>query len=422
MKSILNFLILSLLLSSHACKEDRDEISPSIIITEPSDGLLIEMPDTIAVTARVEDNEKLDFVNFGLVDQNLNSVGQRISVGDLSNPETFSLTLEVTDLDIENGTHFLEVFASDGNNDEREFVEVEVIAVPKIFLGIVYTDNDNPGLRVLYEDGSQEALYTASVTSLDFSMSSRLNSVTFYDRDLNRLRSKAIELNDLIWEVPDLLNGSESLVEIRNDKYSRSSRILTDGNRVMNFNKSGTRSGDIMLNPEWEPITFYIDEADLWVASETPSGFRVSKLFKSTGFELDHFVLPERPTRLARLNEEEIIVLDELGDLYILDSFNGGQFNIPTEDTGEIVDLVVTDGTAYFATESSLYKYSSGGFQAPIVYSSSGINGMGFDDVNQRLIIAEGGSLQFFLLNPIQNVGTIAVGADIGGLQALFNK
>ncbi|NND94685.1 MAG: Ig-like domain-containing protein [Flavobacteriales bacterium] len=424
MRALVWITLLGAILMYSSCKEDTDEIAPSVSITEPQDGQTVTMPDTIIVSARVEDDKQIEFINFGLVDINLNSIGQRISVGNISNPKEFSSTLEIIDLDIEDGTHYLEVFASDGTNDEREFIEMNIIAIPREYQGIVFLESISNDQTIKFIDtGGQVIDLTSSIEGdAIFSISSRLNSLRVFNSDANSLTSIQINSGLIQWEVLSVLQGLENAIDIQNDPFSRSTRILTDDSRIINYDKFGMIAGQVEFNSEWIPITMLVEESEIWLASFTPSGYRVSKLFKSTGFELDHFTLPDRPILLQRLNNDELIVIDEEGGVRILNSSVGGQFGISVVDSGDINSLLVNDGVAYFISSTSLYRYVTGAIQASIIHTGTEITGLTYDSVNQRLIIADSGSLEFYILNPLQNVGNVNIGGEIISPMTLFNK
>ena len=407
-----------------SCKDDKDEVPPSISISSPIENTLVEMPDTLIVSARVEDDKKLEFINFGVVNENLTSVGERVSVGSISNPEEFSLSLEVSDLDIESGVHFLEVFASDGENDSREFVELNVIAIPKIYEGCAYIDELPGGNSVFFltTDGELFSFASSNSGNLHFSVDGRLDAISVFDAGQNNLIRYSLESSLELWSVSEVIDSNDDVVAMFNDPFSRSTRLLTDEPSVISYNKEGLNVGDIDLDSEWSPFLLLSEESSYWIVSETPSGYRVSEIFKSSGFETEFFIIPDRPQQIDRLNEQELILITEQGDIRILNTFQGGQFEVPVAVSEEILDIQVIGGEAYFNSATQLFRYVPSSFQAPAIYSGSGISSLTYDEIGQRLILAEDGVLKFFFLNPLQNIGNISAGSSLTQIEAVFNK
>jgi outer membrane protein assembly factor BamB len=410
-------------MSMLACKkESSDEQPPVVTITAPMEGLSIFMPDTIAVAASAEDNEQLDILNFGLVDENLNWVGERIYVSNPSNPASFNLALPVTDLDIASGTHYLEVLAGDGENDKRSFVEVNVIGIPRVFLGVTYHYEQGSTSSVAFQNTSSTAIEIASDEELFYAADGRQSSVYVFSESDRALRAYDLQTGEVKWSVSDAVPSGETVVELIYDPITRKVFILSDAPRIFSFGHQGAVFGSFEINSNYDVKALIADADDLWLLSSSSSGERLSRLFKSSGFEIENYSLNYTAVRMASITEDELILIDDEGDVHIVEVLSDDQYMIPVAGNGLVHSILTVAGTAYFASESSVFRYTAGGSQVPAVHSGTAISGMTYDEVGQRMILAEGGELRFYDLNTWQQVGTLPAEDAASDLHALFNK
>ncbi len=420
MRTALILLIPCLLLI--ACKKDSDDEAPTVTITAPLDGLTIIMPDTIAVAATAQDNEQLEILNFGLVDENLNWVGERIFISDPSNPSSFNIALPVTDLDIASGTHFVEVLAGDGTNDEREFVEVNVIAIPRTYLGTAFKYPLGGAMVVGFQDVSGELTDLASDGDIFYAGDGRNGAAYVYYTGLNLLVSEDIDSGEMIWGSSEAVQAGESVVDMIYDPMVRRIYLLTDEPQIYAYSYLGSSFGNFEVDADYEVISFMESGEDIWLLSNSTTGHRLSRIFKSSGLEIEHFTLPYEPLRMAMFSPQDIVLVDTEGEVHLLDTQTGSQFGIPSAAGGDVNALVAVNGRAYFSSGQGVYRFDPSSAQVPQVHASNSITGMTYDEVGQRMIIADGSELRFYEPTLWQFLGSISAPQGASDLQALFNK
>ncbi len=418
-------LIIGLSLSIlSSCKKDEDTEAPVIQVTSPEEGFVIYMPDTIAVSATVRDNNELEFIRFGLIDADLNPVGERVNVSVTSNPLSFSLTLDVIDLDITSGLHYLEVSASDGTNDSREFVEVNVFEIPKVFQGVTYLAEGTSGddIGVTKVDGEQITFFQPAGSGVQYCQSGRDGEVFIASNFDKTLKGYSIITGELSWETMSIASVLDNVLDCKYDQGSRRIVTLNSGPEVRTYSADGHAIGTVSLPNELDVIDIAVDGSYYYISSETSSGFRLSRVFKSSGFEVDSYSLSYEPIMFSLFGDEFLLLIDSNSDIHIVNTLNNDQFDISAANTSGFHSLVVEGDIAFLATGDEIYRVDNTMLQATSIYSSNGITGISYDDVEQRLIVSENGELKFFNPNPWQSLGSLPCPVGASSLEAVFNK
>lgn len=416
-------ILLLLTLLTAACKDDRDEVAPEVSISQPAEGLTIVMPDTIAVAATAEDNVQLELLSYGLVDADFAWVGERVYVSDPGNPESFNQTLSLTDLDIETGPHYVEVLASDGENDRRAYRAVNVIGIPRYYLGTSYVHAEGGSWWAGWTDASGTRLdHVSDGQGICAAASGRQNALYCYKESVNVL--EAYRLNDglLMWSDGEVIPVDETVVDCVYDPELERIYLLSDEPRMFKYSKEGVAQGSWEIDADYDVGAFVLDGEYMYLLSMASAGHRLSQIYKSSGFEVEHRSLPEEPQQLAVVDDELVVVVEADGDLRVVDFDSGDQYSVPVSGAGEVQGMLSDEGRAYWATESAVYRYEADDNSVLEIYTGSGITGLSYDTVGQRLVVAEQGTLVFVDAGTGQVMGSLPAGTGASDLQALFNK
>ncbi|MFM1877049.1 MAG: hypothetical protein RL266_2786, partial [Bacteroidota bacterium] len=124
-------LFLLMVLALHACRE-KDERFPSILIAQPGNGASYQVFDTVTVVYTASDETQLESVIGQLLDQNLIPIGPQVFADVVGNAFSGSFELVISDKLTPSGNYFIMVKAFDGTNEQREFVEIQIQAMPKL--------------------------------------------------------------------------------------------------------------------------------------------------------------------------------------------------------------------------------------------------------------------------------------------------
>lgn len=124
-------------LACGACRKEEDNDPPVVRILSPSEGVSVQVPDTLQLDVEVSDNERLEVVTAALTNSAGVPVGSSVTRTLEGTSIRVSLALPVVDETYPGGPLTLTVRASDGSNDGRAFRQVNVLAAPLQRLAIL---------------------------------------------------------------------------------------------------------------------------------------------------------------------------------------------------------------------------------------------------------------------------------------------
>jgi len=120
-----------------ACRKELDSEAPLITILQPSDGVVVQVPDTLRIELEVRDNVQLSSVSASLTDDQGVPLSGNVTRSLSGTYARLSLSLPVTDETLSGGSLTLTVRANDGRNDGRAFRPVSVVPAPLRRLAIL---------------------------------------------------------------------------------------------------------------------------------------------------------------------------------------------------------------------------------------------------------------------------------------------
>jgi hypothetical protein len=137
------------------CKEDEDDISPRVIVSQPFENQPFQSTDTIEATATITDNEQLTSVTLELLDLNFELVGKRESYFASGTSFNFGQFFPIDGELLESGDYYLAFRANDGNNIGSAFVKIRINAIPRQLDGVVAVTKANNQTSVYYREEDQ---------------------------------------------------------------------------------------------------------------------------------------------------------------------------------------------------------------------------------------------------------------------------
>ena len=116
-----------------ACdKHDHDTASPIIRIETPTTGTIFYFGNSIQIDAIISDDIKLESVQLDITDAQNNRYLQSQSFFPTENSFQLSYSLTHNDLYLANGTYYVRITASDGENQQIVFREIQLIEAPRL--------------------------------------------------------------------------------------------------------------------------------------------------------------------------------------------------------------------------------------------------------------------------------------------------
>jgi len=115
-----------------ACnRRDSDTASPSIQITTPTVGAIFYFGNSIEIEARITDDRKLESVQLDVTDAQNNRYLQSQSFFPSESSFQLNYSLTHNDLYLPSGTYYVRITASDGENQQIAFREIQLIEAPR---------------------------------------------------------------------------------------------------------------------------------------------------------------------------------------------------------------------------------------------------------------------------------------------------
>ncbi len=112
------------------CKKDKDDEAPTVHIQAPLAGSTLAIPGTITISAHVVDDNSVEVVTAEIVDANGVPIAPSTQATVNSASATVQLEITVNSERITSGTYTVVVRATDGENDGRAFLDINVLAAP----------------------------------------------------------------------------------------------------------------------------------------------------------------------------------------------------------------------------------------------------------------------------------------------------
>ncbi|MBL7952231.1 MAG: hypothetical protein JNM62_10975 [Flavobacteriales bacterium] len=113
-----------------ACKKDADTTAPLVRIVAPVAGSTISVPDTFTVRVEVSDENIVEALTIELVDDEGRTITSAGSISVNSNSGTYATELRLSDERVLSGSYTIVARATDGDNDGRGFLGINVLSTP----------------------------------------------------------------------------------------------------------------------------------------------------------------------------------------------------------------------------------------------------------------------------------------------------
>lgn len=218
MKYLLSvFLCISLLFWS--CKEEKDEVLPTISILEPGSNTLFSVQDTVRVRAQINDNQKIAQVLLQLEELGTGrKVGKTLSFS----PNSVSYELDafyiIEDSLLNSGAYYFRIQAFDGENTNAEFASIRLRGIPRRTLAY-YLLLDRTNDRAIYELdlNGQASLLAGAGQSNQIAFNSRSQVLWWADlatQQLNALKVKESQAFPPFY--PNANNSPDPILEMIN--------------------------------------------------------------------------------------------------------------------------------------------------------------------------------------------------------------
>lgn len=413
------------------CKKDKDTTPPTVTILAPAGAASVQVPGNLAVIAEVSDDRSVEAVTIGLSDASGVAIVPSVTVPVGTASATIQRTLEITSELITSCQCELNVRASDGTNDGRDFRAVSVIEAPLRLRALLAVSAPGAGNVQVHRIDS------AGNVSLFASFAQDLQDAAIRSRDRRLVLAGAIDgpllavntTTGLVdWQIANLntlpipwFTGTDIAADGRlyvntNDGFLRVFNAASGGQQFSTTASAGHRAY----------LTHVQDDLILSEQAAIAGGQRKLVLYSAfNGTPVDEQLLDKDLVAMHAWNADEVLLFGNRDGDGVIE-----QRVIPTAGSADLMTFAGEEIRAVASITSDVYaialpgrivRYTRSGNSATDLVPL-GADDLAHDPANGILWAADGTSV--LGLHPVTGslVESHAVPQPVDHLLALFNR
>ena len=428
----LALLLACALLALGSCRKDKDDAAPTVHIYAPFAGSTLAIPGTITISAHVVDDNSVEAVTAELVDANGVPIAPSAQIAVNSASATVQLEITLNSERITSGTYTMIVRATDGENDGRAFVDINVLAAPLRVRSVFVLPpiSSAPPYAITRLDSTGTTIAWTSVTELSGSA-----------MDLDHLYIAGTTAQPLVKMNP---NTGASAMVLANDGVPGGSGSFFHGLAVdPSDHRSyiGTIEGSLRgysasgggvfaaTSPTglYSEMTVVVNDLVVSAAIEPVSGTRtlVNHAY-SSGVVLGQFPLDVVPTALFAHGTDHVFVFGNRNGDGVVQERNveaGGVYEMQLF-TGDPVRAVaqVNASTYVIALQSGIIKFTYQNNGISPVSSGTTADALVYEPASGSLLV--GAVSQLITMDPNTGVvlDTRSMPTEVGSILLLMNR
>lgn len=423
-------ILFALQLFLYGCGKDKDAVKPEITISSPSENQIFTALDTIQITSTIEDETTLEQVDITICDNNKVPVLATVTVVPQDKKITVQIPYALNDVNLESGSYYLWIRASDGNNIAGKYRGIHISAVPRELKYVYIMSLFNSTTVRLHRKVTGGNLENISDINGDLSStisSSRFQIVATCGSTFGDLNVYDVSSGSLQWSEP-VISDPPFPYFINSGMYDEILYCSYYSGNIKGFNNNGTQvfSANTMYG-SFPSVLFANNNflfADHGFYSGTEHAFGMYYL--SSGAYRQHIITDYIATNIFQMDDDNIFIFGNQNGQGIirLYSISGNStWESHTLPAGMISDVVQINENDYIiAHESGLYKY-----QYDMSSLTSYVSGMNaakikFDAINSDIYAAEGNTIYIYDYSSHALISSITVPDPIVGFELLYNK
>jgi|GEM_PF-3669640 len=423
-------VFLFFLTTVYSCKEDSDDVFPTILISSPSENAEYRVLEPVPLTFTVTDNKKIENVRVSLTEVATGrSVLNSLSFNPSGSSFTFDQNYSLSDSLLNTGTYSFRVDASDGSNSSTSFASIFVRGINKRSLGIITALQKPNSVEFIEIDKnqSQQSLFTTS-SGNELGIDSRNQQLWFSKPKEQKIAAFDLKANRIQLDVFPNSNGQADRIldaELAVDKYY----VSTDRGIVQAFSSN------------YQDVFTY----------NSPTGFRVNQLFPvpsrmivkeadQLGNNQSLFYLFSNGAIETRIPESSevvgisykqtdpttahMFVNTTLGfDVRSLDLETGLSSFLATKNNIDLREVIrMRDFEFLLITDSQVYFYNlSTSFLREII-SAFPSPKVAYDEVDRQIIMASGNTIRVYDSQQLSLVYTLGMAYPINDIAIHYNR
>jgi hypothetical protein len=415
------------------CKKDEDAVKPVITLSTPTHLTTYSALDVVLFVGSVSDETDLATVTLEVVDADFVRVVAPHSFSPRENSLDFSQGIALDDIHLESGTYYAMVTASDGTNEARKWVEINIYEVGLATKGFFIVSEPSPNdIDIHYLDSEGTLSQFQSLSSYDYggsTVSSYHQQFSIAGAYQGDLVSYHVTTGGLLWSAAIGNTSGQSwfsnLTHSENDL--RTYVAVEEEGRIKAYDQVGGVRMNAATLTNYKP-GLSIVLGDRLLLEELPLSSGVAMMtvyFKASGVVDYHQSLGLDVVKMFERNSDEVYIFGNDGgdsEMTIFDVENNSLFSPHPMPTGNIRDAAQVGADFYVIaheTEVKTYTYSSNSLLTFI----PGVDAdkLAYDQVNQQVLVVTGNTISWYNLSG-NLMSTYVHSSPITDLHVLYNK
>lgn len=426
---------LILLLFMASCRK-KDELSPSISITQPLVQSVFYYGESIHVSATANDENSLEFLKIEIINENnlpvLHSV---LEQGEGSSAIVLDTQIEFDDVHLESGIYYVRATASDGENIKTAFREISLQGAPLELKKVFIVRYPTLGNTIIDSLDQQNNLVTCFSIPISYDIgngNSYHQYITLTGQDFEGIESIDPDYFTSLSTIETPYGLSADYFEdITFDPYTNRTYLSAKDGSIRSLGIGGLQTGALNVQGNFFARKILVTQDYVITYEETSGAIQkaLSVYFKSSG-QLVHSMALSQPIVDLVINnsQDEILVVMNNGatsDFKLYDvttnSLTDLDFIISISSEPAITAEIKNDQAVFVAHDSHIQLYQN--LQASgFGFSISDVELMRYDKVNDVLYVLTNGTIHVLNGQATSELYTVPVPPDIVDLMLLYNK
>lgn len=419
-----------------SCKKDRDKNPPVVRIDKPLQNSTVQAGTLLRVTGFVSDDKKLESVTIKVLSiDGHTQIADPVTVPVTSNEMSIDRTLSIGDIHTLQGTYQVILEAYDGYHREKEYVDIIVNEIPRVFRKLVIVRKSGTGYTLDSLAGGSFNTFLSRPEDFSAAAISNYHQLLYVAARKNgNLQASNLGPAAVGWslsaDIPATCNPL-----FFTSTYDVTSRVLWQSMAGSSFNtlRSISVSGSIQKTMIMQPGHYaasLLVNGDQMVVGENPQATGGSSLLSYYSIGglglLSSTIMPFKAVKIFRLSDHELVIFGNngsQGEMRVYDKNTNGfweQVNIPV---GKIYDAVQLNSNDYLVSHSTgLIRFEHDHSNMITVGPGHQVQVLQLDTYNGALYGAEGNQLKMF--NPFTGteMSSVTAADSIRAILLHYNK
>ncbi|MBL7940008.1 MAG: hypothetical protein JNL43_11670 [Flavobacteriales bacterium] len=424
-------LILGLLLfCCTGCRKDGDDTPPSVRIIAPAAGSTYSIPDTITVHVEASDDRTLEGLVIDVTDGNGISICTPVIVSENASSVSVARDLVIDRERTPSGTYTIVARASDGSNDGRAFLDIQLIEAPlrlrSIFLAPAFTTASATIQRVDSTGSVSDWLTLPDLNGIAVDGYSQHLMVA--GSQLGPFQAIPTAAGSYPWQrQPPANDVPEQFTGLTVDPTDGRTYFATRDGFIRGFTGEGTErfTAEAMAGYRCEAIVVLDDRVATWQQAIVGQDRKVVTYSMAGTIQDILQVEHERVALFARTATSALLFANQDGSGLIedLNIMAGGTPEVRSF-AGEVIRAVVRlDANSFvIALADRLVRFNYPTNTIVELTSSTSADALAYDPATGALFAAEGNELLTIDPNSGTTTSTLSAGIQIGHILPLRNR